>query len=179
MPICIPEEPEFRTRSERKVWNALHALVAFLEGRGLDASGWCTWMVALPSTTLSKDFDSAQMPRSRMIDASQIQQLAITVEWFALRSVRRRPTAIECAAVVELLTGRREPEPDELDPVAYPELVCFGWSADEVTAIQELRRSARIRHRYPAGLGRAYLAIERALRCIKALRRVCHTVQLG
>lgn len=32
MPICIPEEPEFRTRSERKVWHALYD--------GLSADAW-------------------------------------------------------------------------------------------------------------------------------------------
>ncbi len=32
MPICIPKEPEFRTRSERKVWHSLYD--------GLSADAW-------------------------------------------------------------------------------------------------------------------------------------------
>ncbi len=166
----------------RQAQDATYAVLNFLKGRGFERDGHFTWMVVLPFTQLPDGFDSIQMPRSRVIDQTQMQTLAEDIERFTMRGVRRSPDLLICGEVATLLTGMRDPQQRWREDKLRRELVVRHWTEDQYQVLDQLRRNRRFMVLGPAGSGKTFVALEQARRLTAAGNDVavlCYSVGLA
>lgn len=151
-----------------QVQQAMYTALHYLGSRGLDVAGHFTWMVAFPQTTLPDDYASIQMPRSRVLDKTQLESLVEDIERFTLRGVKRRPDLITCGDIVAALTNIRDPQQRWREDKSRRDTVIRQWTEAQFSVLDQLRRNTRFLVLGPAGSGKTFVALEHAKRLTRA-----------
>jgi len=172
----------------QQVASARHALVELLRRRGLGAaSARSADLVALPHSYVPTDWESAELPRTGLIDRGDLEAGPHVVVGRVKRSIERfgRGHPLEAADAEDLvayLAATLPSQSEALAAVAAHETRLEQMTQDQARVLDLIAHFPRARVVGGAGTGKTWLALEQARRRAKAGERVallCYSRGLG
>lgn len=166
----------------RQARDALYAIRDFLSERELFVKGMFHWMVAFPHTMLPDGFDSLQLPRTRIMDASEMPIFADVLMRRTMHAVETKPSILDCGDMVNLLVYARDPQKSWREDREHRDSLIRRWTEEQFSILDQLRRNPRFLVTGPAGSGKTLVALEQARRLSEAgndVALVCYSVGLS
>ncbi len=168
--------------------SARHALVELLRRRGLGAAtARSTHLVALPHSYVRTDWESAELPRTALVDRGDLEAGPHVVVGRVKRAIERlgrgRPLDVADAEhLVAYLAATLPGQSEALAAVAAHETRLEQMTQDQARVLDLIALFPRARVIGGAGTGKTWLALEQARRRAKAGERVallCYSRGLG
>ena len=172
----------------RQATSARHVLLELVRRRGLGAaSARSAHLVALPHVYVPQDWDSAELPRSMVLDRGDLEAGPIVAAGRVQRAValhgRGGPLSEDDAdALVAFLAASLPGQSEALAAVAAHESRLEQMTRDQARVLDMVAGFPRARVVGGAGTGKTWLALEQARRRARAGERVallCYSRGLG
>ncbi len=172
-----------------QVQSARHALQDLLRGRGSRAATARTaHLVALPHTYVPADWDSADLPRTALIDRGDLEDGPVAVAGRVRRAIERHgqghaPLSVAGTDYVgEFLAAPLPGQSEQLAAAAAHETRLEQMTRDQARILDLITSFPRAHVVGGAGTGKTWLALEQARRRSRAGERVallCYSRGLG
>jgi hypothetical protein len=169
----------------RQAQDGRHELTRYLSSHRADAArARAAHLVALPATTIPRDWDSPECPRSMVIDHHDVARAAEVVrraiEEHGKGAVPLTDGGLE--GLIETLVSALPSQSEQLARAAEHEQRVDQMTRDQASILEKLRHHRRLKIIGGAGSGKTWLALEQARRLVRAGERValvCYSRGLG
>ena len=172
----------------RQAQTSRHALQKLLAARGLAAAyARAVHMVAFPFLTLPDRWDALDLPRTMVVDQSDLRRglgvgdrLRTAIERYGAGHAPLEAGGLE--ALVDVVEARLRPAADAFAAAAAHEVRLEQLTSDQRSILDLLKHQRRVRVVGGAGSGKTWLALEQARRLARDGHRVallCYSRGLG
>ena len=160
-------------RPARQAKETMYAFEQYVEKHWSQGSLRMIWLVAFPDSELTGDVHTRELPRNRMIDNLELEDIADVIKREArAQGLQAHASRETCEAFIAAIEDRRDPSVLMIEDSIERQLAVRDLTENQAEILDYLSLQKSFLVLGPAGSGKTFLALKQAQRLCAAGKRV-------
>jgi hypothetical protein len=159
-----------------------YAIERFVKRRWSQGNPKFASMVVLPHSEVPADFDGGELPRKRIVDQHELDQLLDRIQVVCKESLHEVASSAYCEAFVKAFVGIRDRQQEFAEQRADRAAMVSSWTESQKRVLDVARALRSFQVVGPAGSGKTFLALEQTRRLASRgfeIALICHSQGLA